>query len=802
MSHGRVNHGTLARALCLVRHDLLDAGLTHASPVQAVQARLMAAGMRDETEARRAAQRATGHREPLIVELEHLCDAMARIESGRPVLADGVLPRQLSRLVAPEALFPFAPGLDPAPGDPFDWPDLPEPHDARLHDLLRDGSVDTHVHLGGSLPPVFYWIPLMGGGLHLDSLRSLSAMARGHATPERWQFEVACAAHRRLELAALLEWDRHADERLFPWIPEDLLFDFLDRPADPADPHTNPDALHRRVLELSMAVRPPSHTDDPLDFPFPDPLRRTATGVHYASGERRLLHAAGSHLRQLEEAGEDDWPFEGLLRNYLGVCHAFHHLLLHDRGYQGLLRFLESFGRRSFIFDTGGRRTGGRRGRSGGRRGRSRGRRRRGRQMIFDLERSRMTAALDAQLAPHSNAQAAAERSVEMRVSVPQLRDLVGTLDAWLEGLRRHLRPSIDGPCRNSRVGLLFHFIKWGDDTAAAEDARRTAERLRWALERYPGLRPFVVGVDAAGFERHSNPRTFARAFRTLKSWQHPPGEPPVNLGWTFHVGEDVDDFLTGLRHIDETLIFLLPEHPGGGRLGHALVLGDDPRHFYDRRGTPEPPVGVHLLDLLWARHLLAPPGSEGKSAESLLKWLDDRIECLGGVEAAELDTLLETPGHPRSERELLDIHFGGQIEDFSHPHPVDLDGPWFEILHRAQQHVRQRVAKAKICVEANPTSNLIIGGYAGYAQLPCNVLTDAGIPVSINTDDPGLFLTTLPGEFSMLLEGHGEAERLDWLRQRLADARQSTFLRQTPAGLEAWTSSCRIFQQSKSTHK
>jgi len=54
-------------------------------------------------------------------------------------------------------------------------------------------------------------------------------------------------------------------------------------------------------------------------------------------------------------------------------------------------------------------------------------------------------------------------------------------------------------------------------------------------------------------------------------------------LGWTCHVGEDVDDLLTGLCHLDEVATLLLG--PEGGRLGHALTLGEDPVCFYRKRG-------------------------------------------------------------------------------------------------------------------------------------------------------------------------------------------------------------------------
>ncbi len=102
-------------------------------------------------------------------------------------------------------------------------------------------------------------------------------------------------------------------------------------------------------------------------------------------------------------------------------------------------------------------------------------------------------------------------------------------------------------------------------------------------------------------------------------------------------------------------------------------------------------------------------------------------------------------------------------------------------------------VGGLRICVEANPTSNLLIGDYRAYGKLPYQRLIEDGIALSLNTDDPGLFMTTLPGEFSAMYEALAERdlphrEILAWLRERIFDAEQSTFLgRHVPAGESAY---------------
>jgi hypothetical protein len=239
-------------------------------------------------------------------------------------------------------------------------------------------------------------------------------------------------------------------------------------------------------------------------------------------------------------------------------------------------------------------------------------RQRRYRRQIARLERIRTTAALDAQLTdafdggggPIAAASSAPVRRIELRVSIPSGPVPVATIRAWLEGLLRHIEPS-GGGVRNSQVGLVFHLIKGGrNPQQIARRAREAVERLGAVLVGYPGLRPFIVGLDVAGGERGCPPRLYGEAFAYLRRLQarHRPcaDEPPIALGWTYHVGEDCDDLLTGLRHCDEVAAHLLDG--GVGRLGHGLALAIDARRFYLRRGGEvEPTLGAHLLDLVWA---------------------------------------------------------------------------------------------------------------------------------------------------------------------------------------------------------
>jgi aminodeoxyfutalosine deaminase len=61
-------------------------------------------------------------------------------------------------------------------------------------------------------------------------------------------------------------------------------------------------------------------------------------------------------------------------------------------------------------------------------------------------------------------------------------------------------------------------------------------------------------------------------------------------------------------------------------------------------------------------------------------------------------------------------------------------------------------LSERRIPVEICPTSNIRLGVYPDLAVHPLHRLYDAGVPVTINSDDPPLFNTTLTAEVKLLL--------------------------------------------------
>jgi adenosine deaminase len=61
-----------------------------------------------------------------------------------------------------------------------------------------------------------------------------------------------------------------------------------------------------------------------------------------------------------------------------------------------------------------------------------------------------------------------------------------------------------------------------------------------------------------------------------------------------------------------------------------------------------------------------------------------------------------------------------------------------------------------KIPLEINPTSNICLHVYPDYASHPFRVLDRTGIPVTVNSDDPPLFATSLADEYGVLAAEFG----------------------------------------------
>lgn len=85
-------------------------------------------------------------------------------------------------------------------------------------------------------------------------------------------------------------------------------------------------------------------------------------------------------------------------------------------------------------------------------------------------------------------------------------------------------------------------------------------------------------------------------------------------------------------------------------------------------------------------------------------------------------------------------------------------------------KHLADRQIPLEICI----TSNIRLGLVTSAAEHPVRQLYEAGVPITLNTDDPALFATTLTAEYSLAQTALGFTP--DILRELAANSRRYAF--------------------------
>ncbi len=118
-------------------------------------------------------------------------------------------------------------------------------------------------------------------------------------------------------------------------------------------------------------------------------------------------------------------------------------------------------------------------------------------------------------------------------------------------------------------------------------------------------LRKAVRGYDVAGNENELPIEVFAPALRVLRESRYPTQGIKFNRIYkpflTVHAGEDYSHLLSGMRSIDESIMFC--NFGSGDRIGHGLALGVLPPDWAKKQETAYLTVGEHLDNLVWSYH-------------------------------------------------------------------------------------------------------------------------------------------------------------------------------------------------------
>lgn len=315
-----------------------------------------------------------------------------------------------------------------------------------------------------------------------------------------------------------------------------------------------------------------------------------------------------------------------------------------------------------------------------------------------------------------------------------------------------------------------------------------------------------IVGIDAASSEFYCRPEVFAPAFRRLKYVQRNTDQDfyvyrtDRQLGRTFHVGEDFYDIVDGLRAIDECVCFM--NFGEGDRIGHGIALGVNAKNYYEQRQYRIILPKHDLLDnVVWMYKMMefySIHDENGLMAKlekifreryhEIYKEFIDNNEEMANISLSDYYDSWKLRGddpeilwddsnfkeyEEGSHKELKSIrsvkkylslfhayHYSGSAKrKGAECEELRLPEGYCNAVAILQKKIRERIQNKHISVETNPTSNMQITDVGRYAEHPITVMNnvflkpnyDSMIDVSINTDDQGVFATSLEKEFTLM---------------------------------------------------
>lgn len=284
-------------------------------------------------------------------------------------------------------------------------------------------------------------------------------------------------------------------------------------------------------------------------------------------------------------------------------------------------------------------------------------------------------------------------------------------------------------------------------------------------------------------------------------------------LSATYHVGEDFLDIINGLRAIDEAVFFLNLSR--GDRIGHALALGINPEIHYRLKGYQISMTKQERLDdIIWlifrgnefgiefppeltsaleieAMNLLEEVYGEWMQREHLSYTLQeyyqawklrgddpdlyrtsiyraptsfDRYSRNQVIQENELEVY-------RTRKKICQLYYAYHFELSVKEAGMKItiykpEDKYMEIVRVFQEKLQFWLAEMGIGIECNPTSNYLIGTFGRYENHPmfkfngCGLEQDtkktrraAELSISINTDDQGVFDTSLENEYALIAD-------------------------------------------------
>ena len=286
-----------------------------------------------------------------------------------------------------------------------------------------------------------------------------------------------------------------------------------------------------------------------------------------------------------------------------------------------------------------------------------------------------------------------------------------------------------------------------------------------------------------------------------------------THLAATYHVGEDFLDIVDGLRAIDELLHFCGIHR--GDRIGHGIALGLDPVLYYkDRANTVVLPKQVFLDDIVWILHkakkmslTVAPALEEKLKIHFMSLFHEIYCETTKKLENVTVEDYYNSWLLRGDNPDIYQNSFSNfktrirhcdfvldtwdkfalnDLDDCKHIRNIEkmywlnklyfynqtvrqkggvtitfrVNDAYIKLVYQIQESMIQELSQKGISVETNPSSNYLIGRITRYDKHPIlrfnsrklnPVEKNHALSVSINTDDLGIFDTSLENEYALM---------------------------------------------------
>lgn len=327
----------------------------------------------------------------------------------------------------------------------------------------------------------------------------------------------------------------------------------------------------------------------------------------------------------------------------------------------------------------------------------------------------------------------------------------------------------INASLKENEIGLEARLIFTAEKFLIMPTILAQTKALLRVLEERKDLRDLIVAYDVADQERLKAPTEFIPVFELIHQYNQRRrnlGEPELAL--TYHVGEDFKhvSMESGIRHVAEAV------EMGVNGVGHALVLGVDPKRFLGRDKKEH--LSEHLaqiyFDLRNEKYDHDALESVGLAIKTVSLWQE--LE----KHASEND-YIRTQIVPRIRKILseatLDVQLQRELYDALnqmktiYPDSFISNGyhsdEKVEELRKRQNYVLNKLIERQVVIETSPTVNVLIGPIKNHSEHPIQRFlsyeytgTREGFQsqrpiVTINTDNPNILGINLVNEYAQI---------------------------------------------------